>query len=363
MFGILQNTDPHHIINFIHAHPAIITTSLVIFVPEIDEKMTRLQQYTRIVDGYIDRLEFPAEPANLYDPIRYTMADGGKRLRPLFVLGACGLWRDDVTDALPAAAAIEMFHNFTLMHDDIMDNAPIRRGRESVFRRWGVNVATLSGDSLMILAYRELVRVGAGLLPAVMGYFNEAAVKVCEGQQYDMDFETFDDISAGQHLAMIELKTAALFVGAVSMGAVVGGASDDDVARLREFALQFGVAFQMQDDLLDSYGDQRLGKAVGGDILEGKKTFLVMAALARASAADRIELASISKDERLEAGAKIARVLSIYDRYGVKEAVEAEISRRFSAAAAALDALSPSVDGSRIAEFKTFALSQLGRNK
>ena len=331
--------------------------------------MIRFEQYTRIIDEYVALMEYPAVPKALYDPIRYTMAGDGKRLRPLFVLATCGLWRDDVSDALPAAAAVEMFHNFTLMHDDIMDNAPLRRGRESVFRRWGPNVATLSGDALMIYSYRELARTPAALLPAVMGYFNEAAVKVCEGQQYDMDFEGRDRISVAEHIAMIELKTAALFVGAVSMGAAVGEASDRDIVRLREFALQFGVAFQMQDDLLDSYGDERLGKAVGGDILEGKKTFLKMQAMAAAVAAgtvgreDLADLAMIHKDLRYTPEEKIARVLALYDRYGVREGVEREISCRFEAAAGALDALSKSVAAERIEELKSFALSQLDRTK
>jgi geranylgeranyl diphosphate synthase type II len=329
--------------------------------------VTSFERYAAIVGDYIDACEFPARPRSLYDPIRYTMADGGKRLRPLFVAGACGLWRDDISGALPAAAAIEMFHNFTLMHDDIMDNALIRRGRESVFKRWGVNVATLSGDSLMILAYRELARTEPRLLTAVMTCFNEAAVGVCEGQQLDMDFEAAESVSAWQHLSMIELKTAALFVGAVSMGALVGGASADDLSRLREVALHFGVAFQMQDDLLDSYGDQRLGKTVGGDILEGKKTFLKMKALSAASAAGDAasveELSFIHKDLRYGLDEKIARVLALYDRFGVRQALEADISDRFGAAAAALSSLAPSVDAARIADFKTFALSQLGRAK
>ncbi len=325
--------------------------------------MTSFEEYAAIVGEYIDQREYPAVPCSLYDPVRYTMADGGKRLRPMFVLEACGLWKDDVSDALPPAAAIEMFHNFTLMHDDIMDNAPLRRGRESVFKRWGVNVATLSGDALMICAYRELSRTHAAMLPEVMDYFNEAAVKVCEGQQYDMDFEERDRVSVGEYIAMIELKTAALFVGAVSMGAVVGGAATDEIVRLREFALQFGVAFQMQDDMLDSYGDEQLGKAVGGDILEGKKTFLKMQALAAATPEDRAELAMIHKDLRYGPEEKIARVLALYEKYEVREKVEAEISRRFSAAAEALDALSGLVEPRRIEEFKAFALSQLGRTK
>ncbi len=325
--------------------------------------MTSFEEWAAIAGEYIDGREYPAAPRSLYDPVRYTMADGGKRLRPIFVLGACGLWKDDISDALPAAAAIEMFHNFTLMHDDIMDNAPLRRGRESVFKRWGVNVATLSGDALMICAYRELSRTRPSLLPAVMDYFDEAAVKVCEGQQYDMDFEERDRVSLAEHIAMIELKTAALFVGAVSMGAAVGEASEGEIARLREFALQFGVAFQMQDDLLDSYGDEQLGKAVGGDILEGKKTFLKMQALSSATPEDRAELAMIHKDLRYGPEEKIARVLALYDKYGVRTKVETEITRRFSAAARALDSLSSSVSPGRIEDFKTFALSQLGRTK
>ncbi len=331
--------------------------------------MTRFEQYARIIGEYIDNMEYPAVPKALYDPIRYTMADGGKRLRPVMALAACGLWKDDVSEALPSAAAIEMFHNFTLMHDDIMDNATLRRGRESVFRRWGANVATLAGDALMIYSYRELAHTRTSMLPAVTGYFNEAAVKVCEGQQCDMDFEGRDRVGISEHIAMIELKTASLFVGAVSMGATLGGASEQDVVRLREFALQFGVAFQMQDDLLDSYGDERLGKAVGGDILEGKKTFLKMQAMSAAGASgtdgakDRAELVMIHKDLRYSPEEKIARVLTLYDRYGVRAAVEEEISRRFSAATTALGSLSPSVAPERIEDFREFAMSQLDRTK
>ncbi len=323
--------------------------------------MTRTEIYSKIIGEYIAEMEYPAIPKALYDPIRYTMENGGKRLRPVFVLAAAGLWLDDVTPALPAAAAVEMFHNFTLLHDDIMDNAALRRGRPTVHSKWNTNVAILSGDELMIRAYGELARTSAKFLPAVFGYFNEAAVKVCEGQQYDMDFEARDRVLPAEHTAMIELKTAALFVGAVSMGAAIGGASEADVKHLREFALQFGIAFQMQDDLLDSYGDARLGKSVGGDILEGKKTFLKIKALAAASGDDRAELAMIHKDLRYTPEEKIARVLALYDRYGVRQATEEEISNRFEAAAAALDALSAYPE--RIEGFKTFALSQLGRIK
>jgi geranylgeranyl diphosphate synthase type II len=323
--------------------------------------MTRTERLGQAIEEYIVGMEYPAEPARLYDPIRYTMEQEGKRLRPMLVVMACGLWQDDPTEVLPAAAAIEMFHNFTLLHDDIMDNAPLRRGRPSVYSRWDANVAILSGDELMIYSYRELCRVRGEVLPAVLGYFNEAGVKVCEGQQSDMDFEGRGDVTLAEYVAMIELKTSALFVGAVSMGAVIAGASAEDVERLRDFAREFGVAFQIQDDLLDTYGDARLGKSVGGDILEGKKTFLKLRALACATPAERVVLNTAHLDPDTTPEGKIDSVLAIYNRYGVREATEGEISRRFAAAAASLDGLS--VKGERIGEFKEYALSLLGRTK
>jgi geranylgeranyl diphosphate synthase type II len=323
--------------------------------------MIGIEHYSKQIGEYIDAMDYPTAPPNLYDPIRYTMEDGGKRLRPMFVLMACGLWRNDVRESLPAAAAIELFHNFTLLHDDIMDNAPLRRGRPSVWSRWNSNIAILSGDSMTIYAYAELARTRPDILPAVMEYFNEAAIKVCEGQQYDMDFEARDNVTLAEHISMIELKTSALFVGAVSMGGAIGGASAADIVNLRDFAQEFGVAFQMQDDLLDSYGDARLGKAVGGDILEGKKTFLKVNAMAAASGNDYTELAMIHKDLNYTPEEKIARVLALYERYGVRRATEDEISRRFAAAAASLGRLS--ADSARIEEFKAFALSLLGRTK
>ncbi len=277
---------------------------------------------------------FEHEPRLLYDPIRYIM-DGGKRLRHDFVVRTAGLW-GAAEDALPAAEAVEMFHNFTLLHDDIMDNAPLRRGRESVFGKWGANVAILSGDALMILAYRRLGELRAELLPRVLACFNEAAIAVCEGQRMDMD-------CGGDYLMTVERKTAALFVGAVSMGAVIGGASADDIARLREFALQFGIAFQIQDDLLDCYGDARLGKTLGGDIAEGKLTFLSL---------------QVPAEELVATGRDVARVMALYESYGVRRRAEEEIERRFALAVNALDGLSVSGEGLR-----EFAIGQLGRSK
>lgn len=323
--------------------------------------MKPTERYGGMIEQYLADVEFPARPRLLYEPIEYSLEGGGKRLRPMFVVTACGLFTDRVNESLPAAAAVELFHNFTLLHDDIMDNAPLRRGRPSVWNKWGPNVAILSGDSMMIYSYTLLARTDPRLLPAVTGYFNEAALKVCEGQRYDMDFEASAEVSMARYMEMIELKTSALFVGAVSMGAAIGGGAEAEIEKLRRFALEFGIAFQIQDDLLDSYGDERLGKSVGGDILEGKKTFLKIKAMEKADEPARSELDAIHRDPSLAPGEKIARVLAIYDRYGVRQAAEEEITARFAAAAGSLDRMSAPAE--RVAVLRDFALGLLGRTK
>ena len=217
----------------------------------------------------------------------------------MLVMLSCGIFSDDALQALPAAAAVEMFHNFTLLHDDIMDNAAVRRGKPSVFARWGQNVAILSGDAMMISSYRLLSGVPPRLLPQILATFNEMALEVCEGQQYDMDFELKSKVSVVDYMHMIELKTSALLSGAVAIGAMLGGASEEDCRKLRRFALELGLAFQLQDDLLDSYGDEELGKAIGGDILEGKKTYLMVTAMSRADESTREVLRRTYRDERL----------------------------------------------------------------
>ena len=221
-------------------------------------------------EDHLARIEMPSEPERLYMPIVYSMSNGGKRLRPTLLLATCNIFSDDITPALPAAAAIEVFHNFTLLHDDIMDNAEVRRGRPSVCAKWGDNVALLSGDAMMIAAYRQLQKSPRNLLPQILEIFNDMALHVCEGQQYDMDFESRTKISVVDYMHMIELKTSALLVGAASIGAVIGGASEEDCRKIERFAMELGLAFQLQDDLLYSYGDEALlGKMIGGDIIEG----------------------------------------------------------------------------------------------
>ena len=233
------------------------------------------EQLQTLIENYLAQTEFPAEPELLYAPIAYSLSGGGKRLRPMLVLLAHAVFADNVQQALPAAGAVEVFHNFTLLHDDIMDNAAIRRGKPSVFAKWGQNVAILSGDAMLIYAYRLLCGLPADKLPQVLATFDDMALEVCEGQQYDMDFEKKQKVSVVEYMHMIELKTSALLAGSVLIGALLGGASENDCRKLRRFAIELGLAFQLQDDLLDSYGDERLGKAIGGDILEGKKTYLI----------------------------------------------------------------------------------------
>ena len=319
------------------------------------------EQLLSVIENYLAQTELPAEPELLYAPIGYSLSGGGKRLRPMLVMLSCGIFSDDALQALPAAAAVEMFHNFTLLHDDIMDNAAVRRGKPSVFARWGQNVAILSGDAMMISSYRLLSGVPPRLLPQILATFNEMALEVCEGQQYDMDFELKSKVSVVDYMHMIELKTSALLSGAVAIGAMLGGASEEDCRKLRRFALELGLAFQLQDDLLDSYGDEELGKAIGGDILEGKKTYLMVTAMSRADESTREVLRRTYRDERLTNAEKIAAVKRIYDRLDVRHLTEQQISLRFDRALAVLGSLS--VDPARTLRMREYAESLVDRKR
>ena len=313
-------------------------------------------------ESHLAQADMPAEPERLYNPIVYSMSNGGKRLRPTLLLAAYNIFADDMSKALPAATAIEMFHNFTLLHDDIMDNAAVRRGRPSVYAKWGANVAILSGDAMLIVAYSHLQKCPKEALPHILEIFNGMALQVCEGQQYDMDFESRAKVSVVDYMNMIELKTSVLLAGAVSIGAVLGGASDEDCRKLNRFALELGLAFQLQDDLLDSYGNEsELGKKIGGDILEGKKTFLMMQAMSHADEPKREILRSTYKDATLTAEEKIARVKAVYDALDIRRITEQQISTRFERAISILASLS--VGSEAVAEMRSFALSLIGRTK
>ena len=324
--------------------------------------MRNNEEILLLLENYLAQIELPKEPQYLYDPIIYSMSGGGKRIRPTLLMLSCEAFGGNAQDALPAAAAVEMFHNFTLLHDDIMDNASVRRGKPSVAAEWGNNVAILSGDAMMIYSYRLLSQVPAHLLPRVMEIFTTIALQVCEGQQYDMDFETRQKVSVVEYMNMIELKTSVLLAGAASIGAVLGGASDSDSRKIYRYALELGLAFQLQDDLLDSYGrEEELGKKIGGDILEGKKTCLMLNAMSRSTEADREILRSTHLDESLSPEQKITRVKEVYDRYDIPRLINQQISLRFERALSILDTLE--IPAERTEHLRVFAQNLMDRKK
>ncbi len=310
-------------------------------------------------EKHLAQMQTPDEPELLYAPIKYALSCGGKRIRPMLLMATYNVFRDDVARTLAPALAVEVFHNFTLLHDDIMDNAAMRRGRESVYARWGGNVAILSGDAMLISAYACLNETDTEAFREVLRTFNTMAVQVCEGQQFDMDFESRSRVSVAEYMHMIDLKTSALLAGSASIGAVMGGASDHDRLALHRFATELGLAFQLQDDLLDSYGDERLGKKIGGDILEGKMTYLKISALSRATEQQREVLRHTHTREEMTADQKIATIKALYDELEIPRATEQQIALRFSRALAALDTLS--VERERTEQLRLYAEALVGR--
>lgn len=280
----------------------------------------------------------------MYEPIEYTLASGGKRLRPHLAIIAAeavinGGLINSMDDVLPAALALEVFHNFTLVHDDVMDRAEVRRGQETVHVKWNDNTAILSGDQMLIEAYKLLAQVPAPKLPQVLKWFNEMATGVCEGQQYDMEFEHMNQVSIEDYLKMIELKTSVLLAYAMRIGGYIAGASPAQQEALYQYGLNIGIAFQIQDDILDVYGDPKtFGKAIGGDICCNKKTILLLTALDTSDAESKAELLQwlMATDQKEE---KIAAVTALYNRLGVREACEVVLEEYTSKALAQLDFL------------------------
>ena len=294
---------------------------------------TQLQE---IIEKAIPLIEYPKHPANLYEPIRYIMALGGKRIRPVMVLMATELFTDNVTQSLDVALAIETFHNFTLVHDDIMDNAPLRRGKQTVHEKWGNNNAILSGDVMMVESNKHLSKVDVNYLKPVLDTFNATAQGVCEGQQLDMEFEQRNNVSIEEYIEMIRLKTAVLLAGAMKLGAIVGGASSADAALLYNFGENLGVAFQLQDDILDVYGNpEKFGKQVGGDIIANKKTFLHLKTLALATAEEASILTSVLNDHQ----EKVVQVTQLYDQYQIKQLATIEMEKYLAKAHQSLNSL------------------------
>lgn len=283
-------------------------------------------------NAHIAGLEFTRTPKGLYAPVEYVLSMGGKRIRPVLMLMAYNLYQEDVTRIYAPATAIEVYHNYTLLHDDLMDRADRRRGKETVHKVWNDNTAILSGDAMLVLAYQYMAECPAAFLKELMDLFSLTALEICEGQQMDMDFEQRNDVSADEYLEMIRLKTAVLLAASLKIGARMGGASEEDACRLYDFGMNIGVAFQLKDDLLDVYGDVDVfGKNIGGDILCNKKTYLLIKALEHADEDQRKHLERWINAESFQPDVKIAAVTELYNQIGVKEICEnkmAEYSSR-----------------------------------
>jgi geranylgeranyl diphosphate synthase, type II len=294
--------------------------------PNTIYQMHSIKELQQIIDQAVKETTYPAEPKELYEPISYLMSLGGKRLRPALVLMATDLFDGDINAALAPALAIELFHNFTLMHDDIMDKAPLRRGKPTVHAKWNESVAILSGDVMFVKAYKMMIQVKPDILSQVLEIFNTTAVGVCEGQQIDMNFELRDEVSIAEYIEMIRLKTAVLLGGALKIGALIGEASETDAQHLYEFGENLGIAFQLQDDILDVYGDpEKFGKQVGGDIISNKKTFLLITALALAKGDVLNELNHWLSLKEFNPEEKVMAVRAIYDQLGIRALSEAKM--------------------------------------
>lgn len=269
------------------------------------------------------------EPRTLFEPIGYTLSLGGKRVRPLLCLLACRLYSDNIATALPIARALEVFHNFTLLHDDLMDKSPIRRGQPTVYRKWNDNTAILSGDAMSIEAYRSLEGIeNPQLLFKVLPFFNKMAIEICKGQQYDMDFEEREHVSVAEYIEMIRLKTAVLLGAALRLGALAAGAYDSDAQILDEVGQALGLAFQIQDDYLDVYGDEKtFGKPIGGDIMNGKKTLMLLYTQAKLERDDRAELDQLMQLGQEHKEERISGVRRLYDKAGTPIYAQHEIER------------------------------------
>lgn len=290
--------------------------------------MHSIQQLQNIIVQAIEGKKYPEEPAELYEPMQYMMNLGGKRLRPALLLMGCDAFGGDIYQAINPAIAIEVFHNFTLMHDDIMDNAPLRRGKTTVHEKWNSSVGILSGDAMLVEGYKLMMQVDEKVLRPVLEIFNDTAIAVCEGQQLDMNFEQLKEVQIVSYINMIRLKTAVVLGGALKIGALIAGATQADANLIYAFGEDLGIAFQLQDDILDVYGDpEKFGKQVGGDILSNKKTYLLIKALETADETQLQELNSWLQLTNFDAVKKVSAVKKLFDQMEIREKAEQEMNR------------------------------------
>jgi len=283
-----------------------------------------MQHLQQLVIEAIEKSQFPATPTNLYDPIRYILTLGGKRVRPVLTLMAAELFgMQQMEEIIPAAKAVEFFHNFSLIHDDLMDKAPLRRGKTTVHEKWDANIAILSGDGLLVKAYEEISKCNPVYLPATLKILSKVAMEVCEGQQLDMDYEMRESLSMNEYLEMIRLKTSVLLGGALQLGAILSGADAQQQQLIYDFGENVGLAFQLQDDILDAYGDpDTFGKIVGGDIMINKKTFLLVKLMEVIAPADRPHMEQLLQATVDTRSTKVADMLALYDKYEVRKSAD-----------------------------------------
>ena len=318
------------------------------------------QQLLGKVNAYLKQMPYSRPPKGLYEPIAYELDLGGKRVRPVLMLMGYNLYREDVDTILPQAAGLVTYHNHTLLHDDVMDHADMRRGKPTVHNVWDENTAILSGDAMLILAYRLMAQCPADKLPQVLGIFTETTMEICEGQQWDMEFEKRMDVKVDEYVEMIRLKTSVLLAAALKIGACLAGAPEEDARKLYDFGMKMGLAFQLQDDWLDVYGDPKVfGKNIGGDILCNKKTYMLITALQQADDAQRAELEGWLSATNCEPAEKIAAVTRLYNKVGVGERCMERVEAYYNEGLAVLDSVALPAERKQV--LKEFACSLMNR--
>jgi geranylgeranyl diphosphate synthase type II len=322
--------------------------------------MRSIYQYQEFISDYLQSQYETKEPRNLYEPIHYILKLGGKRMRPVLTLMSAEVFDADYKLALPAALAVEVFHNFSLVHDDIMDDAPLRRGNETVHEKWNINTAILSGDAMLILAYQYFEKYNTEVFRELAKLFSKTALEVCEGQQWDVDFETRDNVTIPEYLKMIEYKTAVLVAAAMKMGAIVAETSKENADLIYDFGLNLGLAFQLQDDYLDAFGDpETFGKQVGGDIIENKKTYLYLKAIAFSNENQRDQLLHLFSIHPSDNTDKINSVKEIFDVTGASKATQQAIQDFTLKAFATLQKIG--IDNEKKEKLQSFGENLMGR--
>lgn len=324
------------------------------------------------INDYIDKLPLEVEPRGLYEPIRYVLSLGGKRIRPMLMMMAYEMWCKDGTDILSQAVALETYHNFTLLHDDVMDKADVRRGKPTVHKKWNENTAILSGDNMLVLAFKWMMNQSEQFkqnsakkdidFQGVMDVFTQTAIEIGHGQQYDVDFETRNDVTEEEYIEMIRLKTSVLLACAVKIGALMAGAPKEDVENLYKFGEAMGLSFQLQDDYLDVYGDPAVfGKEIGGDITCNKKTYMLINAMQKAEGEDKAELMRWIDAKEFDRAEKVAAVTALYNKLGIDKMAKAKMEEYYKVAVKALDAVK--VEEEKKTPLREYAAKMMKRNK